>query len=144
MAQENSKGKIKILESGAELQFNIHPETFRIHKGFKYQLEHCIGEKSPLVSFCSGGARSLEVQVHFDQDVDPNFRSQQLLSFLEALEKVDPKSKSVSMTEFRLGDFSFQGYVEDYQLQPTRFDRKYQIQQAHLNLRIVESSEGKA
>ncbi|MBI4403749.1 MAG: hypothetical protein HY537_06295 [Deltaproteobacteria bacterium] len=138
---ESAKGKLTNKETGNSLVFSINPSEFRLSKGFEFEVQPCLGQSAPLVSFKSGGAGTLTFQLVFDKDADSQCDLKKVTSFLKSLNTIKESTKSVPLVEFSMGSFTYLGYVAKYVADATRFNNQGDPTCVRLDVTLISNAE---
>jgi len=122
---EVTKGKMKNTKSGKELPFALNPTQYELCQSNDYALETQLAQTHPLVAFRCGGATVLKFSLIFDRDAGVSEDGiSTVQAFLSDAGQVDAETSSPSPIEYRMGSFTFQGYLRSYRLLAVRFDPK--------------------
>lgn len=117
-----TKGKLTNAVTNETLALTINPTQYTLAQSFGFNVEPCLGQAAPLVSFKSGELTTLTFQLIFDKDAEKESDPKKLATFLKNLNKIDEPKKSVPEVVFTYGTFTFKGFISKYTLQHTRFD----------------------
>lgn len=117
-----TKGKLTNAVTNETLAFGINPSQYTLSQSFGFNVEPCLGQAAPLVSFKSGELTTLHFQLIFDKDAEKEADPKKLTAFFKALNKIDEPKKSVPEVTFTYGSFTFRGFVSKYTIQHLRFD----------------------
>lgn len=134
-------GKLTNKETKEELTFAILPNEYVLNRTFHFEVEPCLGEAHPSVSFQSGGASSLQVSLFYDKDVEPSADPAKVKKFLDGLNQIHTEKRSPAAVQFTLGTFSFTGYLTQFTFHPTRFTTDGQITKLRLDLNLISTGE---
>lgn len=135
-------GKLVNCDTQAELKFSLTPVDFHIEEVFDLRVEPCLGLALPIVSFHGGGGRTLTAQLIFDRDADDALDMATVQTFVSSLAKVDDNTKSIPQLQFKMGAFSFKGYVNRLGVTHARFSPNGQATQVKLQLSILAVEDG--
>lgn len=139
---DKGAGKLINCDSQAELPFSILPSEFRVENQFDFTIEHCLGQSSPIVSFQSGGEKNLHVHLVFDRDADEKLDLSKVTRFIHDIEKINQKTKSIPVLNFKMGSFSFKGYAKKLNWTSARFDKNGDSSVLKIDLTLIHSEEG--
>ena len=120
----SSKAKLTNVVTNETLALTINPTQYTLSQGFGFNVEPCLGQAAPLVSFKCGELTTLSFQLIFDKDAEKDSDPKKLLEFLKNLNKIDEPKQSVAEVTFTYGVFTFKGFVSKYTVNHTRFDDK--------------------
>ncbi len=138
---ETTSGKIKNRDTGEELVFSVNPTEYHFSRNFDYNVEPCLGQAAPMVSYRSGGASELTSQLIFDQDADSKLDIKKLNTFVKNLNKISTDTKSTPLLEFSMGSFVFAGYARRLSFHGVRFDARGDVTSARLDLALVSNGD---
>jgi len=134
-----TKGKLTNAVTNESLALAINPSQYSLTQSFGFNVEPCLGQPAPLVSFKSGELTTLSFQLTFDKDAQKEADPKALATFFKNLNKIDEPKKSVPEVTFSYGSFTFKGYVSKYSLNHTRFDDKGAPTSATADVTMISS-----
>jgi len=134
-----TKAKLTNAVTNESLALTINPTQYTLAQGFSFNVEPCLGQPAPLVSFKSGEAATLTFQLIFDKDAEKDADPKKLATFFKNLNKIDEPKKSVAEVTFSYGGFSFKGFVSKYTLHHTRFDAQGAATSATADVTMISS-----
>ncbi len=134
-------GKLKNRVSGEELPFCVNPTDYRLTRTFNFDVDSCLGQPAPVVSYREGGASELTSHLIFDTDANPNTDIQKLKNFVKNLNKIDSETRSTPVLEYVMGNFNFKGYVKSYGFHASRFNARGEVTHAVLSLALISNGE---
>jgi len=138
---ENSIGKIINCDTKAELDFSLAPVDFHVEQSFELNIEPCLASALPVVSFHGGGSKTLSTVLIFDRDADDSVDVQKVQSFIHSLGKVSIETKSIPLSLFKMGEFTFKGYLGRIATTFGRFSATGQARQLRLEINMIAAEE---
>jgi hypothetical protein len=146
-----TKGKLELLDSGEQvlltLNFLVNPQNFVVRKSFNYDIEPLLGKSESIVNYRSANPSELVVSLSFYNESAKGFSANSsmceiALEFLREASTVDPEISSLRMVKFRMGTFTFQGYISNYTYRPSNFSSSGSITRMMVDLSIVSMGKG--
>ena len=138
---QHTLGKLTNKDGGGTLEFSLNPTDLKLSRSFEYNVEPCLGQASPLVSFKGAQPSSLSFQLKFDKDIDKKSDPKAATEFLKGLNVVKADTMSVPVVEFTLGSLNFRGYVSSYQMNASRFDDKGDAVSVSIDFTLISNGE---
>ncbi len=139
---EKSVTKIVNCDTESELALSLAPIHFHVEQAFDLQIDPCLGSALPMVGFQAGGARRLSTNLIFDRDADENLEIAKVHSFLGALTKINDETQSIPLVLFKMGTFSFKGYLSKLGVTHGRFASNGLATQLKVEMHIIATEEG--
>lgn len=143
MNTKHALARLKWMDLGGEISLGLNPDHFTVSRQFHYDVHPILGARHPLTAFRGSDPEILQVTLPFDKDVHSDDLLAQVKKFLAQADRIHEDSKSVSRLEFRMGEFSFLGFLQKWVLIPTRFDASGKMAQANVSLEIISYGENK-
>jgi hypothetical protein len=121
--------------------FDVSPTHYTIEKAFLFNVDTCLGQNHPLVSFENGSERKLSLVVILDEDLNEKISLADVDTLLKEIEKVEEKKRSIREAELTIGPMKFNGFVTSYRYTPLRFKSNMSPSSARLELSLISTGD---
>lgn len=134
-------------EEGTELTAMFNPSEYSLSKSLQFQEQDLAGRTSPVTQFVSGEARTLSMELFFDDthggarspsQQSDGFDLVEELGTLDTLLQVDPNLGAPPRCAFAWGNLEFRAVLDSAEKQFTMFDRQGNPTRARVNVTFTE------